>query len=52
MQGNPRYYSTFVDEGLNGLVSKMASAVHKLTWERRLFEKFKRVHGGFMLGKN
>eukprot|EP00959_Pyramimonas_sp_CCMP1952_P168601 3522739-Pyramimonas_sp.AAC.1 len=56
--GNPRFYSTFLDETLNGVVATMAKAGHSKTWERRIFTRlqlvplynkgkyFAPVHGG------
>ncbi len=39
--GNPHYYSTFLDESLNGLLAKMAKACHRLTWHRSVLAAFR-----------
>ena len=39
--GNPRFYSTFLDEDYNGRAKKMAAACHKLTWHRTLLANFR-----------
>ena len=35
--GNPRCYSTFLDESLNKVLANMASASHRARWEERTF---------------
>ena len=35
--GNPRAYSTFLDESLNRALANMASAAHRARWEERTF---------------
>ena len=35
--GNPRFYSTFVDESLNLVIARMAAASHRSTWEESIF---------------
>ena len=35
--GNPRFYSTFLDETLNGVVASIAQSCHQSQWEKRLF---------------
>ena len=42
-KGNPASYSTFVDEGLNGKLAKMARGCHALTWHRSLLSTFRWV---------
>ena len=37
--GNPRFYNTFLDETLNGVVGHVARASHQLTWERSIFKR-------------
>ena len=32
VQGNPRLYSTYRDESLNGVIAKIARSAHRLTW--------------------
>ena len=39
--GNPRFYSTFVDEDFNGRVAKIACACHRLTWYRGVMSHFR-----------
>ena len=41
--GNPRYYSTYFDEGLNKVLVGIASSCYRHTFERRLFAKFRWV---------
>eukprot|EP00959_Pyramimonas_sp_CCMP1952_P099548 2081175-Pyramimonas_sp.AAC.1 len=41
--GNPRFYSTFLDETLNGVVATMAKAGHSKTWERSIFTRLQLV---------
>ena len=33
-RGNPQFYSTFADEGANGMLSKICAACHRSTWFR------------------
>ena len=40
-QGNPRYYSTFLDESLNAVISYIAGSVHRAHWEKRIFERLR-----------
>ena len=40
LHGNPRFYSTFLDEGLNRVLRDIARSTHRLTWEVRIFERF------------
>ena len=37
--GNPRFYSTFLDESLNLVVASMASASHQSNLEKRVFDQ-------------
>eukprot|EP00959_Pyramimonas_sp_CCMP1952_P430694 9020002-Pyramimonas_sp.AAC.1 len=39
--GNPRFYSTFLDESLNLTLAVVASASHRLTWERSIFDRMR-----------
>ena len=39
INGNPRYYSTFLDESLNAVVAAVAHASHPATWEKRIFDR-------------
>ena len=41
--GNPTWYSTFLDEHLNGKIADVAVSCHRATWERRVFEKLERL---------
>ena len=41
-QGNPLYYHTFLDEGYNGKLAKVAAGCHRLTFYPRLLATFKR----------
>ena len=36
-KGNTRYYSTFLDETLHGMMATVASKAHKLRWEERVY---------------
>ena len=38
-QGNPRMYSTYLDESLNRFIANTAGSCHRMTFERRLFAK-------------
>ena len=38
--GNPRMYSTYMDESLNRDIACIAASCHRLTFERRVFAKF------------
>ena len=35
--GNPKYFSNFLDEGLNATIKSIAQCAHRLTWERSIF---------------
>ena len=39
-KGNPRFYSTFLDESLNAVLSDIAASNHRRTFERKTFQKF------------
>eukprot|EP00959_Pyramimonas_sp_CCMP1952_P345032 7226119-Pyramimonas_sp.AAC.1 len=39
--GNPRWYSTFLDESLNLVLAGVAAASHKATWERSIFDRMR-----------
>eukprot|EP00959_Pyramimonas_sp_CCMP1952_P416758 8731419-Pyramimonas_sp.AAC.1 len=39
VQGNPRYYSTFLDESLNLVIANMAAASHKQNWELSIMQR-------------
>ena len=43
-RGNPRFYHTYRDEGLNRTIKKIAISSHRSTLERRLFAKFRLAH--------
>ena len=40
VKGNPKYYSTYVDEALNKIFIKIAATCHRLTFEKRLHAKY------------
>ena len=40
IKGNPRFFTTYADEGLNKVFVKIARGCHKLTLQRRLFDKY------------
>ena len=37
--GNPRCYSTFLDESLNRVLANIAAKAHRSTWELRTFHR-------------
>ena len=37
--GNPRGYSTFLDESLNLAIAAVAAASHQATWEKSIFDR-------------
>lgn len=39
--GNPRLYSTFEDEGLNGVLKAIGGVAHRAVWEYRVFSSFR-----------
>ena len=39
-KGNPKYYHVYLDESLNGKISKIASTTHRARFERMVFRKF------------
>jgi hypothetical protein len=39
-KGNPRYYSTYMDESMNKLAATIAASAHRHAFERRTFAKF------------
>ena len=48
--GNPRYYATFKDEGINKLLKHVGQAAHRSVWEVRVFVHFGKVED-IRLGK-
>ena len=42
-QGNPRFQSTFVDEGYNGRLAALAACCHRMTWYKRVLAGFRGV---------
>ena len=38
-KGNPKYYSTFMDETLNAVISAIAQCSHRRTWTERIFQR-------------
>ena len=41
--GNPTYYSTVADEGLNKVLAAIARAAHRSVWELRIFSHFQQA---------
>ena len=41
--GNPGYYATFTDEGVNRLLKQVGQAAHRSVWEVRVFVHFAQV---------
>jgi len=39
-KGNPKFYQTYHDETMNGIVAKIAASCHRLTWARSIMRKF------------
>ena len=39
-KGNPKYYSTYLDESLNRTFIKIARTCHRVTFEKRMFSKY------------
>ena len=39
--GNPYFHTTFVDEGFNGRLAKLARNAHRLNWHRRVLGHFR-----------
>ena len=37
--GNPRMYSTYIDESLNGHIARICRSVHRRTWAFSVYEK-------------
>ena len=48
--GNPGYYATFTDEGINKLLKHVGQAAHRSVWEVRVFVHFGKVED-IRLGK-
>ena len=40
-KGKPRFYTTYLDEGLNKVIMSICASSHRRTMERRLFAKFR-----------
>ncbi len=38
--GNPRFYSTYKDESLNGVIARIARSCHRRFWEFNVHRKF------------
>ena len=38
--GNARFYSTFHDESVNGVMATIAGSCHRLTWQSRCLQKY------------
>ncbi|CAE7212809.1 unnamed protein product [Symbiodinium sp. CCMP2592] len=38
-KGNPRMYSTYIDESLNGHIARICRSVHRRTWAYSVYEK-------------
>ena len=41
-KGNPRFFSTYTDEGLNKGIIKIASGCHRRTLQRRTHQKYEK----------
>ena len=41
--GNPGYYATFTDEGINKLLKKVGQSAHRSVWEIRCLVRFGNV---------
>ena len=41
VKGNPRFYTTYLDESLNKVFIAIAKQCHRRTFERRLFARYK-----------
>ena len=39
-KGNPRLFSTYLDESLNGVIAKIARSAHKSCWETMVHRRF------------
>eukprot|EP00959_Pyramimonas_sp_CCMP1952_P213237 4461734-Pyramimonas_sp.AAC.1 len=39
-KGNPRYYNTYWDESVNGVVADLANTTHRARFERMTFRKY------------
>ena len=44
VKGNPRLYSTYRDESLNGIIAKIARSAHRWTWANVIHWKCNRFH--------
>ena len=44
VKGNPRLYSTYRDESLNGIIAKIARSAHRRTWANVIHWKCNRFH--------
>ena len=42
--GNPRTYSTFIDEGYNGRLAALAGQCHRQTWHKRVLAGFRMTY--------
>ena len=50
--GNPKYYTTYLDEGYNGRIAKICRGSHRMTWEQSVFSKFaSRYNGGLKIAE-
>ena len=49
--GNPSYYATFTDEGVNRLLKKVGAAAHRSVWEVRCLIHFDKVEETRSAGK-
>lgn len=43
-RGNPKHWTTFLDEDFNGKLKAMASSLHRATWYRRLLQHFRATY--------
>lgn len=44
--GNPNFYATFSDEGINRVLKKVGQAAHRSVWEMRVFSHFGKAEAG------
>lgn len=46
VKGNPRHYSTFLDESINGEIASICAALHRSTFERKALQRFGVLRNG------
>ena len=50
MAGNPKTYSTFLDESLNKVLASVCKVAYATVWERRVFTNFSHLRGHGLRG--